>query len=116
MRIGVLLGLAALAASVACSSSSGGGGSTTDGGASSGGSSSGGSSSSGSSSGGSSTGDAGPDCTVCDKAQTCCVAMMGGDASTCSNFSSSTCELAPSASDQSAYISTCEAQVQSGQA
>jgi hypothetical protein len=62
-----------------------------------------------------SSGDAGPDCPACDKAQTCCAAMMG-DASTCSNFSGSTCELAPSASDQSAYISTCEAQLQSGKA
>jgi len=41
---------------------------------------------------------------------------MMGDASACSNFSGSTCELAPSPSDQSAYISTCEAQLQSGKA
>jgi hypothetical protein len=112
MRCRVLLWLTVVAGGIALGGCSSGGGGSTHG-TPDGGSSSGGSSSGGSSSGEEAGGDAGAGCSVCDKAQTCCVAMMD-DASTCANFSSSTCELAPSASDQTAYIATCEMQLQSG--
>jgi hypothetical protein len=101
--------------STGSSSHGGSSGSSSTAGNSTGSSSSGGTST-GSTMASSSGGDAGATCATCDKAHACCVALTDGGAACDDNYSSSTCELAPSPADQAAYIGFCETEIQTGKA